>query len=208
MSESCTLDRSLPLSEMIEDSFESEAEDDSDSSTFHPLFADETAIDGDRSDSSSLLAEAAASQAENRREFIVGLTHLIRESDFEFGFNTPADRYVHEALVKYGVFAREWMNELFLKSFSKPSQVCGILRVIAHFEYLQMYPQGVTMAIAALRHKDAAVRECGIRCFENWEQPSNLVILRNLEIEEGWLREYLLDVIADLEGLSGHVTSG
>ncbi len=153
----------------------------------------------------SRFEEACDSQSKIRDEFMTRLGYFLKESDFEFGYSTPADRYVEEALRKYGTFAREWMNEMFIDAYSKPSAACGILRVIAHFEYKQIYPQGVTMAVAALRHKDPLVRECGIRCFENWEEPSSLPVLRNLEIDEPWLREYWSNVIADLEGVSEYV---
>lgn len=187
--------------------FDEIAFEQSDASTMHRILSDETEAYPYVFDSQALLASAVASQSECRKEFTETFAHLVRESEFEFGCSTPADDYLNEALAKYGVFAREWINDLFLRSFSKPYEASGILRVIAHCEYQDIYPQGVTMAIAALRHKDAAVRECGIRCFENWEQPSCLSLLRSLEIEEGWLREYLLDVISDLEGLHGNVAA-
>ncbi len=176
--------------------------------TSEPLHLDdETQSFSEYHDKKALLAEAATSQSEIRLEFLKQLEHLIRKSEFEFGFNTPADDYVRNALKTYGVFPRAWLNELFLRLFNKPSELSGLLRVIAHFEYHEISPEGPTMAVAALSHKDPDIRECGIRCFENWENASSIDVLENLMIPEPWLREYLSDVISDLKGLTENVTT-
>ncbi len=136
-----------------------------------------------------------------RYGFINKFLQLIHDTEFEFGFSTPVDDFVRDALEKYGPFAREWINNLFIQYFENTTILSGILRVIAHFDYHQMYPQGMTMATAATTHIDAEVRECGVRCFENWADPESLIILRNLSFSEDWLNEYLAEVISDLEDL-------
>lgn len=146
-------------------------------------------------------------EGEPRLEFTNRFTQLIQEADFEFGFSTPADEYVRKALDSYGTFAREWINELFLENFNDPFVTCAILRVIAHLEYEQMYPQGMTMAAGVSAHVDAGVRECGVRCFENWENPDALKILQKLSYSEDWLNDYLQRVISDLKGLTRRVAS-
>ncbi len=152
------------------------------------------------------IAEACRLAEEHlRSHFISRFLQLIHESEFEFGFNTPADDYVRDALMSYGSFAREWISDLFLQNFDSPFVTSAILRVITHFDYQQMYPQGMTMAAAATSHKDAEVRECGVRCFEGWEAPESITILRNLSFDEDWLNEYLTDVISELEDLVEHV---
>ena len=137
---------------------------------------------------------------EPQRQFTNRFLQVIQDSEFEFGFSTPADEYVRQALSTCGAFAREWINDLFVQNFKDPFLTSAILRVIAHFDYSQMYPQGMTMALASTVHIDAAVRECGIRCFENWESSGCLTMLRSLSFSEDWLQHYLTRVIADLEG--------
>jgi hypothetical protein len=134
-----------------------------------------------------------------RKQFLRSFEQLIHDSDFEFGFSSPADKFVLDALSSYGSFAREWINDLFLNRFDDPFVLSAILRVLAHFDYQQMFPQGITMAVAATVHADAEVRECGVRCFESWEAPESIIILKNLFFSEDWLSEYLADVIAGLE---------
>lgn len=155
----------------------------------------------------TILAEACKLQDKPREEFISRFLQLIRTSEFEFGFSTPADEYVREALDTYGTFAREWISELFHRSFDDPFVLSSILRVIAHFDYSQMYPQGMLMAAACVAHTDTDVRECCVRCFESWKAPKTLNILQNISFSQDWLNDYLAGVIKDLEGLANHVVS-
>ena len=157
----------------------------------------------------STLAEACklAEVGETRRQFTDRFLQLIHESEFEYGFSTPADEYVREALNEYRTFAKDWISDLFLKNYSDPFITCAILRVIAHFDYQQMYPQGMIMAIACAPHKNTDVRECCVRCFESWGAPETLSILRSISFSKDWLDEYLKGVISDLERLTNHVVS-
>jgi hypothetical protein len=140
-------------------------------------------------------------------QFTNKFMQLINEAEFEFGFGTPADEYVREALDTYGTFAREWISHLYIENFHDPFMTCAILRVIAHLEYGQMCPQGMVMAAGVAAHKDASVRECGVRCFENWEHPDGLKILQHLSFSEDWLEDYRERVISDLQELTEHVVS-
>ena len=168
----------------------------------------ETEIDESLESQIRAITEACKlAEGQPRRQFTNRFMQLIHEAEFEFGFSTPADAYVREALGTYGPLAREWINRLFNDNFRDPFVTCAILRVIAHFEYRQMYPQGMTMAAAGAGHVDTGVRECGVRCFENWENPGALKILQNLFFSEDWLRDYLARVISDLQGLTEHVVS-
>ena len=155
----------------------------------------------------TILTDACKSQDIPRQEFMSRFSEVIHKSEFEFGFSTPADEYVREALDTYGTFAREWISEFFMKSFDDPFVLSAILRVIAHFDYRQMHPQGMTMAAACAAHTDIDVRECCVRCFESWKAPKTLNILRNISFSQDWLNDYLVGVISDLERLANHVVS-
>jgi len=153
---------------------------------------------------------AKACQADTSRakeKFTNSFLQMLHGVEFEFGYKTPVDDYIKDALRRYETFAREWLNEIFLQNFERPQILSAILRVISHIDYSLMYPQGVTIAIAATRHADIEVQECGVRCFENWESPESLPILRSLTFPEHWLNSYLLDVITDLEELDAECLS-
>ncbi len=155
------------------------------------------------------LSESSASQYENilnkRRlrqfqdKYTGELLHIIREQDFEYGFGSSADLFVRELMDQNTAIAKEWINNIFLDQFQDSRVLVGLLQVISHLEYLEIYPQGPTMALAALSHADPEIRECGIRAFENWGTTHSLNVLRSVKCHEGWLQEYVDQVISDLE---------
>lgn len=135
-----------------------------------------------------------------KEPFIENLFQLIYNSDFEFGYSNPAEKYVIEALERYGPQAKQWINDIYNNCFHDNFIITSILRIIAHIDYKQIKPQGVTIAASAIFHDNTEICEYGIRCFENWEQPENLKILRNIaQPSELWLQNYLSDVIEELE---------
>ena len=130
-----------------------------------------------------------------RNEFIC----LLRDSEFEYGYSSPAEEYVSAQLLKFGPLVREWINELFLEYFADPYILGGVLRVMSHFEYNRLYPQGITMCIAALSHSEPVIKEEAVRVIENWENADMIPLLESLDVPEEWLSDYIHQVIADLE---------
>jgi hypothetical protein len=144
-----------------------------------------------------------------RAEFSAKLFKLLREQDFEYGVDTPADELVRKSFSENISIAKEWLNQLFVENYDDHTLLVGILRVLSHFEYQEVAPQGATMALAALSNVSAEVRECGIRAFENWSTLESLEVLKNVKCEEEWLNDYLQQVIAELkEELEKHVIVG
>lgn len=144
-----------------------------------------------------------------RAEFSAKLLKLLREQDFEYGVDTPADELVRKSFSENISIAKEWLNQLFVENYDDQTVLMGILRVLSHFEYQEVAPQGPTMALAALSNVSAEVRECGIRAFENWSTLESLEVLKNVTCEEEWLNDYLQQVIAELkEELEKHVIVG
>jgi len=136
------------------------------------------------------------------RRFTRKLIETILEQDFEYGYDSEADKLVRENMKKNEAATKAWLNEIFYDNFDIPPVVIGILQVISHIEYSDIKPEGPTIAMAALSHQDSEVKECAIRAFENWATPDSLLILRQLDNLEDWLQEYLEQVICDLEGES------
>jgi len=127
------------------------------------------------------------------------LLRIIVEQDFEYGFDSPADLFIKDLLHHNPTVTREWLNSIFLEYFYDRRILIGLLQILSHIDYFEIYPQGPTMAVAALSHADSEVRECGIRAFENWSNIESLNVLRNLKCPEEWLQEYVQQVISDLE---------
>lgn len=134
-----------------------------------------------------------------KSDFSSRLLQLLHEQDFEYGIDTPADELVRKCFYENEAISKEWINHLFVENFNDQTVLIGILRVLSHFDYQEIVPQGPTVALAALANASAEVRECGIRAFENWGNLQSLQILENVNCEEKWLDDYLKQVIADLQ---------
>jgi hypothetical protein len=122
---------------------------------------------------------------------------LLRTCEFEYGFDSLADAFVETRLRENALVTMHWIGLLFLKHLDDPAVAVGILRVLAHLKY-EACSQGISIAIAATRHLNHEVQECGIRAFENWGTPDSLKILENLTFSEAWLQEYVNQVVEDL----------
>jgi hypothetical protein len=137
-----------------------------------------------------------------REEHEVRFLALLREGDFEYGFDSAADAFVEACLRENALVTMQWIGLLFFERFSEPSVLVGILGVLAHLDYAQALPHGVSMAAAATRHTNPEVKEGGVRVLERWAQvaPGALEILSQLNFTgaEDWLRDYVNAVIADL----------
>ena len=123
---------------------------------------------------------------------------VIREQDFEYGFESMADKFIRQLMEQNKAVTREWLNRLFLCHFNDIKIITGLVQVLSHIEYAEIYPEGPTIALAALSHNNLEVRECGIRAFENWGTLESLHILEGLRFTEKWMQEYVKKVVCDL----------
>ncbi len=133
-----------------------------------------------------------------RTQFTSNLMTLILEDDFEYGIETKADKLVRDQISLNALVTKEWLNSLFVENFENVPIALGILRLIARMEYSEVYPQGQTMALAALSHSNEQIQECGVRAYESWVSLDSLQILENLSVSTQWLQEYIDEVVSDL----------
>ena len=134
-----------------------------------------------------------------RKRFRNDFICLLRDSEFEYGYSSPAEEYVSVQRLKFGPLVPEWINELFLECFADSYILGSVLRVMSHFEYNSLYPQGITMCIAALSHEETTVKEEAVRVIENWENADMIPLLKRLDVPEEWLSDYIHQVIEDIE---------
>jgi len=141
----------------------------------------------------------------NSREYFLSknispeLINLINEEEFEFGFISRSEELINKQLEINDLATRNWLNELFISNFNNDGIVIGLLRIIGRFDQEIIFPQGQTMALAALSHRNDEIKELGIRAFENWASENSIQVLKNTNIELDWLKEYKNEVISDLE---------
>jgi hypothetical protein len=129
----------------------------------------------------------------------IRLKTMLQEEIAESGITNPSEKIVESLYSEDKRKANILLNELFLKNFYTPHIIVGILHIISHFDYDLVSPEGPTMAIAALAHKDVEVREYGVKCFENWQHKDGIGILDQIKADERWLQNYINLVIRDLK---------
>ena len=86
-----------------------------------------------------------------------------------------------------------------MDSINNVNLVVGILHIISHFDYEKVYPQGPTIALAALNINNPEIKECAVMAYENWSHVDSLSILKAIKVSETWLQEYINQVIKDIE---------
>lgn len=134
-----------------------------------------------------------------RLEFTSQLLAVLRQNSVEPGVVGPADSILRRSLSRNRSVTLAWLNDLFLENFNKSSLVADLLTLVGRLSYSDAKPNGITMAIAGLSHKDGVVKEAAIRAFEHWASPESLRILESVDLKETWLSEYLEEVKRDLK---------
>jgi len=98
------------------------------------------------------------------------------------------------------------ISKIFVDSYSsdgrKINNLIGILHLLSHATYLEVYPFGQMLAIMAISHKNNEVAEFGIKCFENWENADGIEKLEAIKFSTHLLQLYANEVINDLRGIS------
>jgi hypothetical protein len=133
-----------------------------------------------------------------RDRFSQQLLTAILDGEFEYGYESEADRIVDEALGENILATKSWLGELFREHFGNIAILTGLLQIFSRLEHKMIQPEGEIFATAAIAHQDPLVKECAIRCFESWSQSSSLPILENVEVSEPWLASYRDRVIEDI----------
>lgn len=129
---------------------------------------------------------------------------LLKNDIYELGTISELQTYIEKQLIieneQYvSTNFQKILEEIYLEEFQNPSIFVNFLQIISQIDYKLIYPTGPIMALAATRHENCEVREYGLRCYENWEDPSCLSILKSLHFEEEWLQNYLNMLISALE---------
>lgn len=127
---------------------------------------------------------------------------LFEHTELEYGYTSMLDVFLEKELEERPDETREWVCKLFYEHFEEPWILVKILRTLAHMNNETIKPIGQVLALDALRHRDAEVRESAVRVFENWGSKEYLPHLRKVYFKEDWLQDYVFQVIRDLEKLS------
>ena len=135
-------------------------------------------------------------------ESMAMLASMLSTETFETGISNPSEKYFIELIKKDRDAALNGINKLFMDNYStnlhQTNILVGILHILSHLSYTDVYPIGQTIAICAFSHKNSEVEEFGIKCFENWEHKDGINKLKAIKFNSKWLQEYAEDVIKEL----------
>ena len=128
----------------------------------------------------------------------------LKDNPIEDGIEHPAEYVIKEALRTNRGLCLAYVSRIIGEhAQSRPSTAASIIRCVGRFKYVHVGDRGMHIVEDALRDKDAEVREAGIRALEAWGGHAALRMLyHHLSYgckEEPWLRDYVRQVIADLE---------
>jgi hypothetical protein len=131
-------------------------------------------------------------------KFYTQIISSLRNDDFEYGKSTKTEKILKTLLAENIYRTKEALQKVCIKNYSDKNILCGLLRVISHFDYYELTPQNILIATSAIAHRDEEVIECAIRCCENWDNYEVLNVLRNVKCHSDWMNDYLNEVIASI----------
>ena len=133
---------------------------------------------------------------ENKKPILYG---LLKESDYEMGFESKAEKYFNELYRKYETTADTILQNIYLENLDKNTHVLKeIIFIIAELPKNRRKNLAY-IAIAGLSNESDEVKDLSIRCFEAWNEKKYLSILKNHVFRSRRLEEYKKEVIRSLE---------
>ncbi|WP_406043182.1 hypothetical protein [Succinimonas sp.] len=93
----------------------------------------------------------------------------------------------------------EVIQDIYVHHFDKPLYLIGICRSLLRYDFDEVRPWVNAMLTGLLDHPDERVKEYTVQLIDNWNAVELLPILKTLPVSTGWLRDYIKDVVENLE---------
>ena len=123
----------------------------------------------------------------------------FEDSPLEDGMGHPAEGIIAEALRP----AKDQRILVWLKALctdaSRPSFAASVLRCIGRQEGVGTISWRVELVRDGLAVDNVEIRDAAVQAAESWGSSDFLQVLKSHSEPEPWLRQYILDVIQDLE---------
>lgn len=127
------------------------------------------------------------------------LYSMLKESEYEMGFESKAERYFNDLYKKFEDTADLILQNIFwdnrIKNIHIVKEILFIIAELPKHRRKNLY----YIPITGLDNEDDEVKDLSIRCFEIWNEKENLDILKNHAFDADWLEDYRISVIRDLE---------
>jgi hypothetical protein len=138
------------------------------------------------------------------KEFKMELLIQIKNSYFETGFLSLADKFLDESIKKHGNLCFKWAYELYQDNHTDEELVLGLLRILAHIPSNKITPECINIAKKSIMQESSSIKESAIMAFENWEYTDAIPLLEKTHFNDSFLDGYLQGVIRDLKELKRH----
>mgnify|MGYP003088900412 FL=1 len=123
--------------------------------------------------------------------------NLFDEENEEY---SSAERKIIEIAHDYKMrILGEVIQHIYVRNFDNPLYLIGICRSLLRYDLEEVKPWGVAMLAGLLNHSDERVKEYTIQLIDNWSDVELLPLLKTLQVTTGWLKDYIKDVVENLE---------
>ena len=138
---------------------------------------------------------AEATSAGFRRRLLAAL----EAQPVEDGTWHPAEDVLRWAVGSFPLEAGRWVSDVYLDLSDQPDVAAGLLQCLSRLASSAVGAWGARLVKNGLRHQDVAVREAAVIAAEAWGEPALLDLLRTHREPEGWLAEYVEQVLQDFD---------
>lgn len=126
---------------------------------------------------------------------------IAKREEVEYGLIAASEILLKEYFELYGHSFGDIVQHIYMMELGKGKVILSLLKYLSSKGYMDVYPYGQMVAMAALAHENIEVREAGIRSFEAWEHVNGKTVLSSLEVHPKWLDDYRKEVLQQLESL-------
>ena len=134
------------------------------------------------------------------QDFRNGLIFLLDTDLFDFEKKSATELYVEQWLDRNEPTAKLELIKVFLSNRDNEKRLIGMLNILAHLDSEKFHPANEMIALGALSHKSNEVKECALRAYEYWENPTFTNNLRHHLLTPEWIEEYKKSIILDTFG--------
>ncbi len=151
-------------------------------------------------DFNTLLASEQKARENIVLQYKNDIINVIRNDYFEAGIISQSENYIlNIANTNNYEYIRDAANNLYLEYYNDSHILTGLLIMMGTLSYEDALPQGQTMALGLLQHKEISVRDRAVQVFERWNSKKGLDVLKELHCDQEWLQDYVNKVIKYLE---------
>lgn len=135
------------------------------------------------------------------KEEVPVMTRLLKETMFDDGYESVAEKYFNEMFEKYGIIADTTLLNIYLENMYGNKHILKHLLFIVSNLSKERRKNLEIIPLAGMSNPDIEIQDLSVKCFEAWEDRRHIPTLKNLsdKTSVAWFKDYIDDVIEALE---------